>query len=78
MLRRWTQRVGDYDVATMWVRLPGEDRHALVIGWIEGTDLALCRFRFPGRGPRLSIDEIERGDDLLDRVLEPRNFRARR
>jgi len=78
VLRRWTQRVGDYDVATMWVRLPGEDRHALVIGWIEGTDLALCRFRFPGRGPRLSIDEIERGDDLLDRVLEPRNFRARR
>jgi hypothetical protein len=77
VLRRWTQRVGDYDVAVMWVRLPGEDRHTLVVGWIEGTDLALCRFRFPGGGSRLSADEIERGDDLLDRVLEPRNFRAR-
>jgi hypothetical protein len=77
VLRRWTERVGDYDVSVMWVRLPGEDRHTLVIGWIEGTDLALCRFRFPGGGPRLRAGELERGDDLLDRVLEPRNFRAR-
>jgi hypothetical protein len=77
VLRRWTQQVGDYDVAALWVRLPGDDRHALVVGWIEGSGLAICRFRFPGRGPELSPDEIQRGDDLLDRVLEPRNFRAR-
>lgn len=77
VLRRWTQHVGDYDVAALWVRLPGDDRHALVVGWIEGSGLAICRFRFPGRGPALSPDEIQRGDDLLDRVLEPRNFRPR-
>jgi len=77
ILRRWTQRVGDYDVAAMWVRLPGDDRHTLVVGWIEGPGLAICRFRFPSRGATLSGDEIERGDDLLDRVLVPRNFRAR-
>jgi hypothetical protein len=77
ILKHWTQRVGDYDVAAMWVRLPGDDRHALVVGWIEGSGLAICRFRFPSRGARLSGDEIERGDDLLDRVLVPRNFRAR-
>lgn len=76
VLRRWTQRVGDYDVAAMWVRLPENDRHALIVGWIEGSGLAICRFRFPTRGASLSGDEIERGDDLLDRVLVPRNFRA--
>lgn len=78
VLRRWTQHVGDYDVAAMWVRMPGDDRHALVVGWIEGAGLAICRFRFPGRGATLSPDEVERGDDLLDRVLAPQNFRARR
>ena len=77
VLKRWTQRVGDYDVAAMWVRLPGDDRHTLVVGWIEGSGLAICRFRFPGRGATLSGDEVERGDDLLDRVLVPRNFRPR-
>src|SRR5258706_2262886 len=78
VLRRWTQRVGDYDVAAMWVRLPGDDRHALAVGWLEGSGLAVCRFRFPGHGASLSADEIERGDGLLDRVLVARNFRARR
>ena len=77
VLRRWTQHVGNYDVAALWVRLPDDDRHALVVGWIEDSGLAICRFRFPGRGPALSADEIERGDDLLDRVLVPRNFRPR-
>jgi hypothetical protein len=77
ILRRWAQQVGDYDVAAMWVRLPGDERHALVVGWIEGGGVASCRFRFPGRGASLSPDEIERGDDLLDRVLVARNFRSR-
>jgi len=75
VLRHWTQRIGDYDVAALWVRLPGDDRHALIVGWIEGPGLAICRFLFPARGAVLSGDEIERGDDLLDRVLVPRNFR---
>jgi hypothetical protein len=77
ILRRWAQHVGDYDVAAMWVRLPDDDRHALVVGWIESDGVAWCRFRFTGRGATLSADELERGDDLLDRVLVDRNFRAR-
>ena len=77
VLRHWTQRVGDYQVAALWVRLPDDDRHALAVGWLEGRDLALCRFRFPGHGAFLTAGEIARGDDLLDRVLVPRNFRVR-
>jgi hypothetical protein len=77
ILRRWAQHVGDYDVAAMWVRLPDGDRHALIVGWIEDGGVASCRFRFTGRGATLSADELERGDDLLDRVLVARNFRAR-
>jgi hypothetical protein len=78
VLRHWSERVGDFDVATLWVRLADGDRHALVVGWVENGELALCRFRFPGSGPALSAAEIAAGDDLLDRLLAPANFRVGR
>src|SRR5439155_20000669 len=41
-----TERVGDFDVTTLWLRVPGDPsaRHWLVAGWMEGTDLAVCTF----------------------------------
>jgi hypothetical protein len=72
------QAVGDFDVTAMWLRLPapGGSTHWLVLGWIEGSDLAVCSFRFGGRGP--VIDEQERfwGQWLMQRVLREENFRA--
>ena len=76
VLRHWSERVGDFDVATLWVRLPDGDRHALVLGWVEDGELAVVRFRFAAAGPTLGAAEIAAGDDLLDRALAPRNFRA--
>jgi hypothetical protein len=78
MLRHWAQHLGDYDVETLWLRIPDRtgDRHWLVVGWMEGSDLALCNFRFAGTGPDLSAGEVRWGDALLDRILVPGNFRA--
>jgi len=78
ILRQWVQRLGDFDVEVLWLRLPGRDGdgHWLVVGWMEGSDLALCNFRFPGTGPELSMDEVRWGDELLDRILRPQYFRA--
>jgi len=76
VLRHWSERVGDFDVATLWVRLADGDRHALVLGWVEDGELAVVRFRFAASGPTLGAAEIAAGDDLLDRTLAPRNFRA--
>ena len=72
------RRVGDFDVATMWLRVPetGGSTHWLVVGWMEGSDLAVCSFRFGGRGQRIDADETAWGDALLERVLVPENFRA--
>lgn len=77
-LRQWVQRLGDFDVEVLWLRIPDRDgdRHWLVVGWMEDADLALCNFRFPGTGSELSGDEIRWGDDLLDRILRPQYFRA--
>ena len=69
--------VGDYDVAVMWVRIPtGDTGHWLVIGWMEGSDLAMCSFRFAGDPMDLTSDQILWGHRLTDRVLEPAFFRA--
>jgi hypothetical protein len=78
LLRHWAQRVGDYDVEVLWLQVPeaGGEQHWLVVGWMEGGDLALCSFRFPGSGPELEADEIRWGDALLDRILVPAHFRA--
>jgi hypothetical protein len=78
VLREQRTRVGDFDVATLWLRLPeqGTWRHWLVVGWMEGSDLAVCNFRFEGSGPRLAYDEILWGDALLTRALRPEHFQA--
>jgi hypothetical protein len=73
-----TERIGDYDVATAWLRLPGaETSHRwLVVGWMEGTDFALCSFRFVGDTDELTPAERQWGSRLLARILVPQNFRA--
>src|SRR5438876_6403604 len=71
-MRRWVEHVGDFDVAAMWIRLPGDERHVLLITWREGAELALCRFNFACQGAQLSPEEVQAGDELLDRLLVPR------
>ena len=72
------QNVGDFDVTAMWLRLPeaGGSTHWLVLGWVEGTDLAVCSFRFGGRGPLIGEEERFWGQWLMQRVLQPENFQA--
>lgn len=78
VLQRSHERVGDFDVTAMWVALPesGDSVHWLVLGWIEGDSLAVCRFRFGGRGPTLGDEERVWGHWLTQRVLVPENFQA--
>ncbi len=73
-----TERVGDYDVATAWLRLPGAEmsHRWLVVAWMEGTDLAVCSFRFVGDTDELTPAERQWGSRLLARILMPQNFRA--
>ena len=69
-----TRRVGSYDVATVWLRMPGPQRHLLVVGWMEGSDLAVCSFRFAGETDDLTPEESLWGARLLSRILVPQNF----
>jgi len=71
-----TRRVGDYQVAVLWLRVPerGESRYWLVTGWMEGADLAVCSFRFFGSDPELTEDQRLWGQRLLQRVLTPEYF----
>ena len=73
-----TERIGDYDVATGWLRLPGSgtSQRWLVVGWMEGADLAVCTFRFRGETDELTPAEQQWGGQLLKRILVPENFRA--
>lgn len=73
------RRVGDYEVATLWLRLPpeaGRGSHGLVVGWMEGADLAVCSFRFAGDEEILSSEQRLWGNRLLARLLVSRHFRA--
>jgi len=72
------RRVGDFEVGSVWLRLPeaGGSTHWLVIGWIENSDLAVCNFRFGGRGPVIDGDERVWGEWLMQRLLRPENFQA--
>ena len=78
VLRESHRTVGDFDVSTLWLRLPepGGSRHWLVVGWMEGSDLAMCSFRFAGDASELSEEESTAGDRLLGRILSPHHFRA--
>lgn len=78
VLSERTERIGDFDVATAWLRLPGaETSHRwLVVGWMEGTDFALCSFRFRGDTDELTPAERQWGGRLLARILVPQNFRT--
>jgi hypothetical protein len=69
-----TRRVGSYDVATVWLRMPGPSRHLLVVGWMEGSDLDVCSFRFAGEADDLTPEETLWGTRLLARILVPQNF----
>ena len=78
VLRERHTRVGDFEVTALWLRLPerGVWRHWLVVGWMEGADLAVCNFRFAGTGPRFAYDELLWSDALLTRALTPEHFDA--
>jgi len=69
--------VGDFEVATAWLRLPSETSHRwLVVGWMEGPDLGICSFRFVGDADELTPEQQRWGNRLLARILVPANFRA--
>jgi len=70
------RRIGDYDVAVVWLRVPeaGATRHWLVLGWMEGADLAVCSFHFAGSDFDLSDEQRLWGDRLLSRVLQSDYF----
>ena len=74
--RESRRHLGDYDLAILWVRVPESDgtRQCLVVGWMEGADLAVCTFRFAGDDPELSPDQEMWGRRLLARILKAKYF----
>jgi hypothetical protein len=67
--------VGDFEVTTMWARIPGQEGFWLVMGWMEGSDLASLTFHFPSPDGALSREIVTWGDRLTARVLVASNFR---
>jgi hypothetical protein len=76
VLRARTQRVGDFDVADLWLRIAGSHgpEYWLIVCWMNGADLEVCNFRFEGDGPVLTQAQREWGSRLLLRVLVAANF----
>jgi hypothetical protein len=74
----YRHRVGDFDVTSLWVRLPeaGGPAHWLLVAWIENGDLAVCSFRFDSRGPVIPAETRVWGNRLLRRILIPAYFAA--
>jgi hypothetical protein len=68
--------VGDFEVTTLWARIPGQDGFWLVLGWMEGSDLASLSFHFPSEDGALTKDIVTWGDRLMGRLLVPANFRT--
>lgn len=70
------RHVGDFDVAVLWLRVPedGAKSHWLVLGWMEGADLAVCSFRFAGSDFDLTPEQKLWGERLVSRVLQPDLF----
>ena len=76
VIQERTARIGDYDVDVLWLRLPGrQGGHWLVVAWMEGSDLALCSFRFASTETDLTPEELLWGQRLLGSILMPENFR---
>lgn len=70
------QRVGDYEVASLWLRIPGGRGHWLVLAWMEASDLEMASFRFDSDETDLTPDEVLWGNRLKRELLVARNFRA--
>ena len=76
VMQERTAHIGDYDVTVLWLRLPGsQGGHWLVVAWMEGSDLALCSFRFASTETDLTPAEMLWGQRLLGSILMPENFR---
>jgi len=69
-------RVGDYDVDALWLRIPGNQGHWLVLAWMEESDLALASFRFASDETDLTPTEVLWGNRLQRQVLLKRYFQA--
>ncbi|MEO5619024.1 MAG: hypothetical protein ABIS67_14745 [Candidatus Eisenbacteria bacterium] len=74
--RESVRRVGDFDVAVVWLRVPESNRTGpcLVVGWMEGGDLAVCSFRFAGGDSEVNDEQKLWGERLLGRILQPDYF----
>ena len=76
VMQEGRQRVGDFDVSVLWLRIPGGRGHWLVLAWMEDSDLALASFRFESTETDLTSDEEVWGKRLMLRVLADDLFRA--
>jgi hypothetical protein len=76
VMRERLLRVGDFDVAVLWLRIPGSPGHWLVMAWMEGADLALASFRFDGAEMDITPDELLWANRLMRSVLVEEHFRA--
>lgn len=68
--------VGDYDVVSLWLRIPGGHGHWLVLAWMEVSDLEMVSFRFDSDQTDLTPDEVLWGNRLKREVLSTRYFRS--
>lgn len=71
------RRTGDYDVASLWLKIAdrGAPEYWLIVCWMNDGDLEVCNFRFAGDGPVLTDAQREWGERLLERLLRDANFR---
>lgn len=76
VLQEGRRQVGDYEVSVLWLRIPGERGHWLVLAWMEDSDLALASFHFAGDATDLAPEELVWGDRLTRAVLVDEYFRA--
>jgi hypothetical protein len=76
VVREKPYRIGDFDVLTLWLRVPGTRGHLLVLSWMEGVDLEIASFRFAGDETDLTPAEAEWGDRVLAQLLSTRWFHA--
>jgi hypothetical protein len=77
LLSAGTRRVGDFEVADLWLRITGRGapEYWLIVCWMNGDDLEVCNFRFAGDEPVLTDTQRKWGARLLSRMLTEANFR---